>query len=144
MTSAAKVMDAWSQFSEVAGACLHIQDEAAYQEALTLVNDLMEQSEDSVDDPLKPVLDLLFQSIDAYEMQDKHFLAFHDEAMGIPKDLAALGVLMDQYRLGVNDLPEIGSKSLVSRILSGQRNLTKKHIQALSKRFGISPAGFFD
>ncbi len=40
------------------------------------------------------------------------------------------------------DLPATGS--LVSRILSGERNLTKKHIQALSKRFGISPAGFFD
>ena len=144
MTSAAKVMDAWSQFSEVAGVYLHIQDEAAYQEALMLVNDLMEQSGDVVDDPLNPVLDLLFRSIDAYEMQDKRFRAFHDEAMDIPKDLAVLGVLMDQYGLGVNDLPEIGSKSLVSRILSGERNLTKKHIQALSERFGISPAGFFD
>jgi HTH-type transcriptional regulator/antitoxin HigA len=64
--------------------------------------------------------------------------------MGVPRDLAVLGVLMDQYGLGVNDLPEIGSKSLVSRILSGERNLTKKHIQALSKRFGINPANFFD
>lgn len=144
MTSAAKVMDAWSQFSEVAGVYLHIQDETAYQEALILVNDLMEQSGDVVDDPLNPMLDLLFRSIDAYEMQDKRFRAFHDEAMDIPKDLAVLGVLMDQYGLGVNDLPEIGSKSLVSRILSGERNLTKKHIQALSERFGISPAGFFD
>ena len=144
MTSAAKVMDAWSQFSEVAGVYLHIQDETAYQGALALVNDLMEQSGDVVDDPLNPVLDLLFRSIDAYEMQDKRFRAFHDEAMDIPKDLAVLGVLMDQYGLGVNDLPEIGSKSLVSRIWSGERNLTKKHIQALSERFGISPAGFFD
>ena len=76
MTSAAKVMDAWSQFSEVAGAYLHIQDEAACQEALALVN----------------------------------------------------------------DLPELGSKLLVSRILSGERNLTRKHIQALSERFGVSPA----
>lgn len=40
-------------------------------------------------------------------------------------------------------LPEIGSKSVVSRVLSGERNLTKKHIQALSQRFGISPAVFF-
>ena len=144
MTSTAKVMDAWSQFSEVAGAYLHIQDEAAYREALALVNDLMEKSGDSVDDPLQPVLDLLFQSIDTYEMQDKHFRAFHDEAMDVPKDIAVLGVLMDQYGLGVNDLPELGSKSLVSRILSGERNLTKKHIQALSERFGVSPANFFD
>jgi len=144
MSSAAEVLGAWSRFSRVAGDYLHIQDDAAYKDALALVNELMEQSNDSVDDPLKPVLDLLFQSLDEYEMKDKVFRAFHDEAMDIAKDVAVLSVLMDQYGLGVNDFPEIGSKSLVSRILSGERNLTKKHIQALSERFGVSPASFFD
>jgi len=28
-------------------------------------------------------------------------------------------------------------------VLSGERNLSKKHIQALSKRFGIEPGMFF-
>jgi integrase len=42
------------------------------------------------------------------------------------------------------DLPEIGSKSLVSKILNGRgRNLTRDHIAALSKRFSVSPALFF-
>ena len=53
-----------------------------------------------------------------------------------------LRLLMDQYDLGVADLPEIGSKSMVSRVLSGERSLNKKHITALSERFGINP-GFF-
>jgi HTH-type transcriptional regulator/antitoxin HigA len=44
----------------------------------------------------------------------------------------------------MNDFPEIGSKSMVSRVLSGQRNLTKKHIEALCQRFHISPVLFFD
>ena len=35
------------------------------------------------------------------------------------------------------------SKSMVSRVLSGERSLSKKHIQALAKRFGVSPAVFF-
>ena len=51
---------------------------------------------------------------------------------------------MEQHDLGVADLPEIGSKSLVSRILNGRgRNLTRDHIAALSERFGVSPAVFF-
>jgi len=55
-----------------------------------------------------------------------------------------LKLLMEQHHLGVADLPEIGSKSLVSKILNGRgRNLTKDHIDALSKRFSVSPAIFF-
>jgi HTH-type transcriptional regulator/antitoxin HigA len=60
-----------------------------------------------------------------------------------PADLAMLRLLMDQHDLGTADLPEIGSKSMVSRVLSGERNLNKHHIQALSKRFGIDPGLFF-
>ena len=56
-----------------------------------------------------------------------------------------LRVLIDQHDLTVSDLQdEIGSKSLVSMILSGKRNLTKEHIQRLSQRFHISPSLFFD
>ncbi|HCJ9604691.1 TPA: helix-turn-helix domain-containing protein, partial [Escherichia coli] len=36
----------------------------------------------------------------------------------------------------------IGSKSMVSRVLSGERKLTVEHIRKLSARFGISPALF--
>ena len=50
---------------------------------------------------------------------------------------------MDQHNLGTADLPEIGSKSLVSKILHGHRRLTIDHINALSKKFGISPVLFF-
>ncbi len=49
---------------------------------------------------------------------------------------------MEQYGLGEADLPEIGSKSLVSKILRGNRNMTSKHIEALSQRSEISPATF--
>jgi len=49
-----------------------------------------------------------------------------------------------QYGLHLEDLPEIGSKSYVSKIRSGERNLSKEHIEKLSKHFGISPALFSD
>jgi len=45
---------------------------------------------------------------------------------------------MNEHGLSQNDLPEIGSQSLVSKILSGERKLTVEHIQQLSNRFGVS------
>ena len=50
---------------------------------------------------------------------------------------------MDQYDLGTADIPEIGSKSMVSRVLSGERSLNKNHIKALIERLQISPSLFF-
>lgn len=53
-----------------------------------------------------------------------------------------LEFLMQEHNLGQSDLPEIGSQSLVSKILSGERHLTTDHIKKLSGRFGVSPVVF--
>jgi HTH-type transcriptional regulator/antitoxin HigA len=39
--------------------------------------------------------------------------------------------------------PLFGSESMVSMVLSGARELSKTHIQKLSKRFHVSPEVFF-
>jgi HTH-type transcriptional regulator / antitoxin HigA len=39
--------------------------------------------------------------------------------------------------------PQLGSESIVSEILSGRRELNKRHIENLSKRFNVSPEVFF-
>jgi len=56
-----------------------------------------------------------------------------------------LKTLMDQHNLGVADLPELGSKGNVSKILNGAegKKLTRKHMKALGERFKVSPALFF-
>jgi transcriptional regulator with XRE-family HTH domain len=67
--------------------------------------------------------------------------------MAKPKDptIVALKALIKRHELTYADLrEEIGSKSSVSLILSGERNLTKGHIQKLTARFRIPPAVFFD
>ena len=59
--------------------------------------------------------------------------------------IVALKALIKEKSLTYNDLRnEIGSKGHVSLILSGERNLTKNHIQKLSSRFHIPPEVFFD
>ena len=135
--------DACVSFAQAAAPYFHITDDARYQEALELVEDLLEEAKDSADDPLNAVIEMLSHAIASYENKDEELLRFETRAMDQPADLAVLRLLMSQHGLGTADLPEIGSKSMVSRVLSGERNLTKKHIQALSQRFGISPAVFF-
>jgi len=49
---------------------------------------------------------------------------------------------MQEYGLKQKDLTELGSPGVISEILSGKRELNKRQIKALSKRFGCSPAVF--
>lgn len=59
--------------------------------------------------------------------------------------VAILRTLMEQYQLKTGDFKnEIGGKSMVFMILNGSRALSRHHIQALSARFHISPAMFFE
>jgi HTH-type transcriptional regulator/antitoxin HigA len=108
-----------------------------------LIENLLEEAEDSPDDPLNAVIEMLSRAIEVYENQDDELAAFEKLMTDQPADLAVLRLLMGQHDLGTADLPEIGSKSMVSRVLSGKRGLSKKHIQALSERFSIDPGLFF-
>ena len=140
----AALKTAFQEFAGIAAPVLNIQDETHYVSALALIEELMTESEDSVDDPLGPMIDILARAISDYESRDPEIVAFEKEAREIPADIAMLSVLIDQYGLGVADFPEIGDKSLISRILSGSRNLTKQHIEKLSRRFDVEPGMFFE
>lgn len=135
--------NAFDDFAMTASPYLVITDEVHYKETLELIESLLEEVADHENDPRNHLIDLLSKAIEDYEDQDESIATFDKEAMEIESDVAVLRLLMDQHKLGVGDLPEVGSKSLVSRILSGERNLTKSHIQALSERFGLSPEIFF-
>ena len=115
----------------------------AIEQPQALIKALMEDAQDSEDDPLNSVIALAAQAIAKYERQIETLAAFEQQAEAIPVDVAMLRVLMKQHSLGVADFPEIGDKSLVSRILSGSRNLTKQHIQKLSERFGVNAGMFY-
>lgn len=63
----------------------------------------------------------------------------------ITASIGSLRTLIDRHGLKLSDLQkEVGSKSTVSLILSGKRNLTRTHIERLSARFKVNPGVFFD
>lgn len=135
---------AFETFADTAGSVLNIRDEAHYGMAMELVEELMDDDDEGVDVALSALIGLLGKAIAVYESSDGQRVWPDDLVFDDAADVAMLRLLMDQHGLGVADFPEIGDKSLLSRILSGQRNLTKKHISRLSKRFDVDPGLFFD
>jgi len=111
--------------------------EKEYLEALELVEYLL------VNDPTNPLLEWVSNKISEYESNLPEVIAFREQMNALPPGIAVLRTLMDQQDLNQNDFQqEIGSKSMVSRVLRGERQLTTEHIRKLAQRFGISPALF--
>lgn len=115
-----------------------IKNEDDYKQALELMDSLIDDYENQ-----KLLIDILSHSIEMWEDSAEEFASFNASLVSMDTDVAVLKVLIEQYDLKAADLEEeIGSKSLVSMILNGTRNLTTRHIKALSKRFHINPAVF--
>ena len=136
--------ESYQSFSEVAAPYLHITDDKSYEQALELIEELFEDVQDKDDDPLNGLISLLGHAIARYEEGIEALEEFNKQTNDGPADVAMLRLLMDQHQLGVASFPEIGDKSLISKILSGKRNLTKNHIKLLSERFNINPSLFFE
>jgi len=116
-----------------------IENQSDYEQALALMDELIEDY-----DKYLPLIEVLSVSIERWEDQSEEFSEFNKRIAALDDGAAILRTLMDQYQLKADDLKsELGSKSLVSMILNGSRNLTREHIQALSGRFKISPSVFF-
>nr|MBG2721308.1 helix-turn-helix domain-containing protein [Klebsiella michiganensis] len=110
-----------------------------YEEALKLVEYLLEH------DPDSPLVDMLTARIDAREDNAVEFEEFNTRIEAGKNGVSLLRVLMQQHGLSQSDFEnEIGKKSLVSRILSGERSLTLDHMRALANRFQIPVSMFVD
>ncbi|SFU88824.1 helix-turn-helix domain-containing protein [Halomonas korlensis] len=137
MNALASIEDVKSVFRTVPF-LTHIRTEQEYQDALALVDELIEDVDSNV-----ALIERLSDVIEEWENTDPDFVEFNAGVAALDS-VDMLKFLMEQRGLGIADLPEIGSKSLVSKILNRRgRELTRRHIEALSRRFGVSPALFF-
>ena len=127
------------RLNDQASFVVEITNDTEYEQALALLDEAIDDYDNN------PVLiELLSGSINRWENNSGDFAGFNQRISEGDSAVSVLRVLMEQHRLGVADLPEIGSKSLVSKILNERdRQLTRGHISALSQRFNISPALFF-
>ena len=137
------VINAFQEFMDTAHSCVDIHTEADYEGALETLEYILESATDTKDDPLNPLIELISHAIEQYEAEDDELVAFVEEAESVPTDVALLRALMQQHGLTGSDLPEIGGKSMVSRVLNGNRDMSRQSIECLANRFGIRPAMFF-
>jgi HTH-type transcriptional regulator/antitoxin HigA len=132
-------------FAHEASNILHIKSKADYEEALEIIEHLFNEANDTIDDPLNDLIDIISKSIERYESCQEDVITFNKKSDDISQEVSVLRVLMEQHNLTVaGSKDEIGSKSLVSMILNGKRNLTKEHTTKLSKRFSLNPVVFFN
>ena len=117
-----------------------IESEGDYEKALALMDQLIEDY-----DANQSIIEILSASIEDWEDRSDEFSEFNATIAAMDGGIAVLKTLMAQHNLGVADLPELGSKANVSKLLNGSegRKLNRNHIEALSQRFGLSPAMFF-
>jgi HTH-type transcriptional regulator/antitoxin HigA len=136
------LVDAYERFMQTAHADVNLSNEEDYNAALIALEEILETAEDTAKDPLNPLIEILSQAIGAYEEQDEELAAFLEEADATPIDVALLRTLMSQHELTGSDWPEIGDKTMVSKVLNGKRILQRHAMELLGKRFGIRPAMF--
>ena len=132
----AKAVDFFAE----AGFISRIRNEADYEHALALMDELIEDY-----DLYRPLIEVLSASIEKWENDAENFSDFNQRIEDLDDGAAVLKTLMDQYRIGAGDLEdEIGSTDQVLEILNGSRNMTREQIQSLSNRFHIGPSAFFE
>ncbi|MFJ3458189.1 type II toxin-antitoxin system HigA family antitoxin [Scandinavium goeteborgense] len=134
----ADILKAGKALTSVAPFMAGIQNAQQYDDAIEFVEYLLMNA------PTNPLLELVCRNINVYEASAPEFADFIARMNAIPIGVAVLRTLMSQHNLTLSDFPEIGSKSMVSRVLNGKRKLTLMHAKKLAKRFGISPAMFID
>ena len=111
-----------------------IRNEKEYDIAIERLNALIDEVGDNEEHPLYELLDTLGAVIHTYEEQ--HYPM--PECSGVEM----LQFLMEAHQLEPSDLPEIGAPDAVLELLSGKRELTVRHLQALAARFHVSPTVF--
>ncbi len=112
------------------------KSEAEYDILVARMDDLLERLGADEDRPLNGLLHLMGDLVAEY---DREHFAPVEAATG----LEMLKHLMAEHELKQSDLPEVGSQGVVSEILQGRRELNRRHMVALGKRFGVPPTLFF-
>ncbi len=126
-----KIVDSWSVFSPFLSPPL---DDNDLDRLIDFSDYLIDRIGEDEKHPLLSLLDTIGTLIENYENNKIH------EPEGKPVE--CLKYLMLEHGLKQKDLTELGSPGVISEILSGKRELNKRHIKALAGRFGCSPSVF--
>jgi len=129
------IPDAWHDLIGSLYDLRPIRSKQGYRQAMKALTAVMRLSRRNRDQ--NDYLATLSALIGAYEAEHAKINVEHDP-------LENLKFLLAENEMTASDLGRLlGDRSLGTRLLKGQRNLSKNHIKTLSQRFRVSPALFF-
>jgi HTH-type transcriptional regulator/antitoxin HigA len=127
------ISQVWNALREVVGVT-SVHTEQEYEQALTVVEILLEVVGENRDHPLADLLGYLVEQVESYE----------NTAYPTPQAAPAevLRFLMEQHGLKQEDLADCAPQSRISAILNGRRPVSKAIAKRLARRFHV-PADLF-
>ena len=134
MTNAVKmpepqaISQAWDALREVVGVT-SVHNEQDYEQALAVVNILLDVIGDNKDHPLADLLGYLVEQVEAYEQTR------YPTPEATPADV--LRFLMEQHGLKQEDLADCAPQSRISDMLNGKRPASKEIAKKLAQRFHV-------
>lgn len=115
-----------------------IRNERTYARMNAVMESILKEVGDDEDHELADLLDIVSTLVAQYENT-------HQPEIPSVEPREVLRFLMEQHGLRQGHLAkELGTQSVVSEVLSGQRELNTRQVRALAKRFGVSPAVFIE
>ncbi|MDR1063276.1 MAG: transcriptional regulator [Azoarcus sp.] len=124
-----KITQAWGVLDKALGLAGPIRDEAHHARLAEFAESLADTLPDDAGEPLWGLVSLIGERVAEYEKRA------HPLPELPPHEL--LRELMTEWGLNQSDLPEVGTQSIISEILSGKRALNLRQIKALAKRFAV-------
>ncbi len=119
----------WLALNAALGIATPVEDEAQYRRLQAFAEELADQLPDDANEPLWGLVSLLSDRIREYENRA------HPWPELAPNEF--LRALMIEHSLSQKDLPEVGTQSVVSEILSGKRALNLRQVKAIAARFHV-------
>ena len=131
------IINKWLPLSEI---LKPIKNQKEYDKLVNLADNLMTEinrTNDGIkEQSLNTLLDIVGDLIGNYE----------DKKTPEPDNVTPIEILkelMAEHSLKQKDLVELGSKGVISEIMNSKRELNKRQIEELSKRFNVSTDVFF-
>jgi HTH-type transcriptional regulator/antitoxin HigA len=112
-----------------------IRSEDDYSRMVALIDSLVDIVGDNEEHPLFDLYDLALELIGNWERE-------HVQLPNVaPREV--LRFLLEEHNMKQSDLSDIASASLISDILAGRREISKRLSKALAERFHVDASAFF-
>ena len=134
VTAADVASEAIAHWEYLAPALTAPQSESDYEHLVAVLDKILDAGGADETSPLAILAERIGELVEVYETER------HPIPGASPIDV--LVFLMNQNGLKLEDLPEIDTRSVVSDVLKGKRELNIRQVAKLSKRFGV-PADAF-